>query len=431
MGSANLDHQQQDQFLSSCLQASSFHGIISSNWNQNPIMNVGNSENMMQAMKMFNLNNSALPFEPRDLKPNHEIQIPPNYSESTSMIPKLEFTYCTSSNGNYAHNSDQELPTQVKMKQEISDPMSNYGRLASEPSIFQGIQLDYCKSNNDLEEFNRNLLLKCQILGSSISARDSYQSPANLAHFPKFSRSGLFPQVLPSVEITSLYPTPSLVNPRCENLMQALNFSVTAKSGEIFHQTSACYPGSLSEARSCGLEYPQKHLQRPSSIPHKISTFMEETAGACRFGSMGSTTASEAPSKRRRFEASSSFPPFKQVRREKLGDRITALQQLVAPFGKTDTASVLMEAIGYIKFLQEQVETLSVPYMKLSGSNANAGRRRSHGDRTKNEGDKDGDGEPKRDLKSRGLCLVPLSCTTLVTSDNGAPLWPPSKFGGP
>jgi hypothetical protein len=81
-----------------------------------------------------------------------------------------------------------------------------------------------------------------------------------------------------------------------------------------------------------------------------------------------------------------------QVRKEKLGDRITALQQLVSPFGKvsfwifllfsnstltiaslcfvirlkahpmvmysylfqTDTASVLHEAIEYIKFLHDQ-----------------------------------------------------------------------------
>ncbi|KAL6511799.1 hypothetical protein OROGR_021396 [Orobanche gracilis] len=73
----------------------------------------------------------------------------------------------------------------------------------------------------------------------------------------------------------------------------------------------------------------------------------------------------ENATKKSRLEGRASCPPFK-VRKEKLGDRISALQQLVAPFGKTDTASVLMEAIGYIKFLQDQVETLSVPYMKAS-----------------------------------------------------------------
>ncbi|KNA03740.1 hypothetical protein SOVF_206200, partial [Spinacia oleracea] len=39
------------------------------------------------------------------------------------------------------------------------------------------------------------------------------------------------------------------------------------------------------------------------------------------------------PSKKQRFESRASFPPLK-VRKEKLGDRVAALQQLVAPFGK-------------------------------------------------------------------------------------------------
>ncbi|KAF8393871.1 hypothetical protein HHK36_020069 [Tetracentron sinense] len=44
-------------------------------------------------------------------------------------------------------------------------------------------------------------------------------------------------------------------------------------------------------------------------------------------------------------------------RKEQVGERIVALQQLVSPFGKTDTASVLSEAVDYIKFLQDQVKS--------------------------------------------------------------------------
>lgn len=113
--------------------------------------------------------------------------------------------------------------------------------------------------------------------------------------------------------------------------------------------------------------------------------------------------------------SSSSFKS-QPVRKEKLGERITTLQQLVSPFGKTDTASVLLEAIGYIKFLQDQVQTLSSPYLKSTNNTT----------LTQN-GEKNQNGEEvKPDLRSKGLCLVPLSCTMQVANDNGADYW----YGG-
>ncbi|CAO2202969.1 unnamed protein product [Urochloa humidicola] len=134
---------------------------------------------------------------------------------------------------------------------------------------------------------------------------------------------------------------------------------------------------------------------------------------------------SQAPSlKKPRVEsrASTIVPSFK-VRKEKLGDRIAALQQLVSPFGKTDTASVLMEAIGYIKFLQDQVETLSGPYLKSSRNKKS--RTTQRGSSNANGGEQK---ETRLDLRSRGLCLVPLSCTSYVTNENG--VWAPPNFRG-
>ncbi|MCO5572961.1 hypothetical protein L7F22_026723 [Adiantum nelumboides] len=100
--------------------------------------------------------------------------------------------------------------------------------------------------------------------------------------------------------------------------------------------------------------------------------------------------------------------------KEKLGERINALQQLISPFGKTDTASVLSEAIGYIKFLQEQVQVLSSPYMKNHNTVTNINRQ--------NVGVQSASG-----LRSRGLCLVPVSCTATVANNNsfsiGADYW--------
>ncbi|XP_059638168.1 transcription factor bHLH68-like [Cornus florida] len=150
--------------------------------------------------------------------------------------------------------------------------------------------------------------------------------------------------------------------------------------------------------------------------------------------------------KKARVQPSSTQSTFK-VRKEKLGDRITALHQLVSPFGKTDTASVLSEAIGYIRFLQNQVEALSLPYLG-SGSPNMRQQQPVQGERNclfpedpgqllndncmKRKGaseQQDFHEEPK-DLRSRGLCLVPLSCTLQVGSDNGADYWAPPAIGG-
>ncbi|KAI3473936.1 hypothetical protein Pfo_028393 [Paulownia fortunei] len=147
--------------------------------------------------------------------------------------------------------------------------------------------------------------------------------------------------------------------------------------------------------------------------------------------------------KKARIQTSSAQSAIKE---RKIGDRITALHQLVSPFGKTDTASVLLEAIGYIRFLQSQIEALSLPYLG-SGSGNMRRQQPVHRERTclfpedpgqllnekymkrKAISEQESDEEPKKDLKSRGLCLVPISCTVDVGSEDGADYWAPA-FGG-
>ncbi|KAL4336102.1 hypothetical protein GQ457_07G040300 [Hibiscus cannabinus] len=136
-----------------------------------------------------------------------------------------------------------------------------------------------------------------------------------------------------------------------------------------------------------------------------------------RSSECNSSTATGGPLKKARVQPSATQSTLK-VRKEKLGDRITSLHQLVSPFGKTDTASVLSEAIGYIRFLQSQIEALSLPYL----SNGSANMRHQPSDCKE---------EANKDLSSRGLCLVPVSCTLEVWSgDNGADYWaPPPALG--
>ncbi|XP_073066072.1 transcription factor bHLH113-like isoform X2 [Primulina eburnea] len=124
--------------------------------------------------------------------------------------------------------------------------------------------------------------------------------------------------------------------------------------------------------------------------------------------------------KKARVQHYSSPQPALKVRKEKLSDRITALHQIVSPFGKTDTASVLTEAIRHIRFLQAQIQALSGPYMRYSSAD------------TAQHSDSNGVRRVVKDLRSRGLCLVPISYTQHVGNDiNRVDYWaPPPDLGG-
>ncbi|XP_047976229.1 transcription factor bHLH153 [Salvia hispanica] len=94
-------------------------------------------------------------------------------------------------------------------------------------------------------------------------------------------------------------------------------------------------------------------------------------------------------------------------KKEKFSERISALQQLVSPYGKTDTASVLLEAMEYIRFLHEQVKVLSAPYLYSTPTQLQ--------------------GEEGSSLSAKGLCVVPVSFTVGVANSNGADIWAPIK----
>ncbi|KAL5554786.1 hypothetical protein UlMin_042187 [Ulmus minor] len=86
---------------------------------------------------------------------------------------------------------------------------------------------------------------------------------------------------------------------------------------------------------------------------------------------------------------------------QKLSDKITSLQKLVSPYGKTDTASVLQEANLYIKLLHEQIQQNL--FRMMSSSYDIVGGPLSQGS--------------GKGLRSKGLCLVPIWFTKEVTME--------------
>ncbi|KAI3499729.1 hypothetical protein L1887_35538 [Cichorium endivia] len=191
--------------------------------------------------------------------------------------------------------------------------------------------------------------------------------------------------------------TPPKVQP--SKIATQLHFSNNAR----FWNASAA---SMNDVRS---SFFPLQMQSPSST-------IEDNLPKNPTSEMVRKATSKSSSTKRPRNENPPLPAFK-VRKEKMGDRITALQQLVSPFGKTDTASVLSEAIEYIKFLHEQVHVLSTPYMKSGAALTQ-----------QQILDKPSEGS-RQDLRSRGLCLVPISSTFPVTHETTVDFWTPS-FGG-
>ncbi|XP_021827307.1 transcription factor bHLH113 [Prunus avium] len=175
-----------------------------------------------------------------------------------------------------------------------------------------------------------------------------------------------------------------------------IGFSETAKKSGVTCSDSS----SVSSTSNISIN------ALPKSNNKRINGLGQESV-QCASTISTTTIASQRTSKKTKSENPTSTGNAK--RKEKLGERIAALQQLVSPFGKTDTASVLHEAMGYIRFLHDQVQVLCSPYLQRLPSLP--------------DGEME---EARKDLRSRGLCLAPVEYTMHVANNNGADFWSPA-----
>ncbi|GMH25177.1 hypothetical protein Nepgr_027020 [Nepenthes gracilis] len=156
-----------------------------------------------------------------------------------------------------------------------------------------------------------------------------------------------------------------LINGRNSGLIQLPFSSSSASSSpsaaEYFFSSDKInghwspYDRNLGEEEcvSWGVGEVKQRSATPLNSSSKASAFLNGVTGTKR-RRQWSEPSKAAHAGAKKSPLKTSCAPFK-VRKEKLGDRIAALHQLVSPFGKTDTASVLTEAIGYIQFLQDQI----------------------------------------------------------------------------
>nr|QDH08997.1 transcription factor bHLH66 isoform X3 [Cymbidium sinense] len=117
------------------------------------------------------------------------------------------------------------------------------------------------------------------------------------------------------------------------------------------------------------------HLPQGTSIPQQSfarSPPQQASSPSITAGASGCATAGiAAPRQRvraRRGQATDPHSIAERLRRERIADRMKALQEMVPNANKTDKASTLDEIIDYVKFLQLQVKVLSMS--RLGGAAA-------------------------------------------------------------
>lgn len=145
----------------------------------------------------------------------------------------------------------------------------------------------------------------------------------------------------------------------------------------------------------------------------------------------------------RRGQATDPHSIAERLRRERIAERMKALQELVPNANKTDKASMLDEIIDYVKFLQLQVKVLSMSRLGGAGavaplvadvSSEGGGEcMQGSGGRSTNQTASSNDsmtvteqqvaklmekdmGSAMQYLQGKGLCLMPISLATAIST---------------
>ncbi|CAI0427470.1 unnamed protein product [Linum tenue] len=173
-------------------------------------------------------------------------------------------------------------------------------------------------------------------------------------------------------------------------------------------------------------------------------------------GSAATASQGKPRVRARRGQATDPHSIAERLRRERIAERMKSLQELVPNANKTDKASMLDEIIDYVKFLQLQVKVLSMsrlggagavaPLVTTTatasegggggGSNnataaANGGSSANESSMTMTEHQvaklmEEDMGSAMQYLQGKGLCLMPISLATAISTATCRPGQPSS-----
>ncbi|KMT07370.1 hypothetical protein BVRB_6g149960 [Beta vulgaris subsp. vulgaris] len=162
-------------------------------------------------------------------------------------------------------------------------------------------------------------------------------------------------------------------------------------------------------------------------------------ASASTGGSSGAGAPQRQRVRARRGQATDPHSIAERLRRERIAERMKALQELVPNANKTDKASMLDEIIDYVKFLQLQVKVLSMsrlggaaavaPLVADMTSEGGGVGRSGNGTQTASANDsmtvtehqvaklmEEDMGSAMQYLQGKGLCLMPISLATAIST---------------
>ncbi|OVA01325.1 Myc-type [Macleaya cordata] len=279
----------------------------------------------------------------------------------------------------------------------------------------------------------KSMVLQQQLLLSGAGAGGMSRSPSSASGMGGDSVLFPLPLTLGSGDSSDVVDAPfKTSNPTGEGSVQGLFNGITGglpRTGQAANQQHFHHPqtGSISTP----------NFGAPATGMNQVQAVASAGGGV--------TAPTRQKVRARRGQATDPHSIAERLRRERIAERMKALQELVPNANKTDKASMLDEIIDYVKFLQLQVLSMSrlggaaavaplVADMSSEGGGdciqASGGiGRNGNGNQTASPNDsltvtehkvaklmEEDMGSAMQYLQGKGLCLMPISLATAIST---------------